>query len=151
MSVDCYITEWNCVICARNRVSLCRHNKLRKIYLAFNPLEIVIIDNFGELVTTTQRDKSSWAYWKPFSNLFHTVPLRAVTAACVAKVFVTNWVMVYSASIILISDNGKEITSKLFRSVWKILGIKNLYTTTCHLQNSGQAERYNCTITNELY
>ena len=50
----------------------------------------------------------------------------------------------------LISDNGLQFDSKVFRKYYSDLGIKNRYSTPAYPQGNGQAETVNKVIVNEL-
>ena len=50
----------------------------------------------------------------------------------------------------LISDNGLQIDSKMFRKYCGELGITNRYSTPAYLQGNGQAEAVNKVIINGL-
>ncbi len=51
---------------------------------------------------------------------------------------------------VFLSDNGPQLTAKVFQEACRILGIKNVYTSTYHPQAKGQVERYNRTILSML-
>ena len=85
-----------------------------------------------------------------FTKLVRTVPLKNIRAKDVAKAFVTNWVMAYGPPKRVLSDNGKQFTSRLFQHTCRLLGAKNVFTTAYHPQSNGQVERYNRTILNAL-
>jgi len=46
----------------------------------------------------------------------------------------------------LLTNNGPQLTSKLFQAVSRLMGITNLYSKTYHPQTQGQVERYSRTI-----
>ena len=50
----------------------------------------------------------------------------------------------------LVSDNGLQFDSKVFRAFCSNLGIKNKYSTPAYPQSNGQAEAVNKTILNGL-
>lgn len=60
--------------------------------------------------------------------------------------FVNHSVFVNGPPDSLLSDNENQFVSKFFQNVCRILGIKNLFTTTYHPQLNGQVERFNRTI-----
>lgn len=72
-----------------------------------------------------------------FTKLVRTISLSGVTAAEVTKQFVNHWVLPYSSTLDLISDNGLQFLFKFLQAVCKILNVhnsfKNAYygTTNC--------------------
>ena len=50
----------------------------------------------------------------------------------------------------LLSDKGTQFTARFFQNICKILGIRNVFTTTYHPQANGQVERFNRTLTSAL-
>ena len=61
-----------------------------------------------------------------------------------------NIVTRFGVSNSLISDNGLQFDSKVFRAFCSNLGIKNKYSTPAYPQSNGQAEAMNKTILNKL-
>ena len=53
---------------------------------------------------------------------------------------------VYGPPLSVLADNGKQFVSRLFQEVCRVLGIRNVFTTTYHPQTNGQVERFNRTI-----
>lgn len=110
------------------------------------PLEFISIDILGELIKTKRNNRYLLVITDRFSKLVRTVRLKKITAAAVAIAFVNHWVFVYGPPVHLLSDNGSQFTSKFFQNVCRILGVKNLFTTTYHPQCNGQVERFNRTM-----
>jgi transposase InsO family protein len=72
-----------------------------------------------------------------------------VTALLVARAFCDHWAYWYGPPLSLLTDNGPQLTVKLFLAVFAELGIK-IFTTAYHPQTNGQVERYNRTILDSL-
>ena len=146
MAADVYAVPRNCVLCAKNRISLRKHRNFLKLFPARAPLEFLAIDILGELIKTLRGNCYMLVISGRFSKLVRTVPLKKVTASEVAKAFVHHWMFPYGAPIWLLSENGNQFIAKLLRETLQMLGVKNLYTTTYHPQTNGQVERFNRTI-----
>ena len=145
-ALDCYATVRNCTECARERVKLRKHTKKLKLFPATAPLESISIDLLGDLITTKRNNRWLLVITDRFSKLVRTVPLKNVTAITVAEAFTKHWIFVYGPPVSVLSDNGKQFTAKFFQDVCRIIGIKNVFTTTYHPQTNGQVERFNRTI-----
>ena len=84
---------------------------------------------------------TKWVEVEPLANI------RDVDA----KRFVwKNIVTQFGVPHVLISDNGLQFDSKMFRRYCGELGITNRYSTPAYLQENGQAEAVNKVIVNEL-
>lgn len=73
--------------------------------------EFVGIDIFAQLLQTPRGNNFLLVITNRCSKLVRTIPLKNITAALVAKAFVTNWLLAY----------GKKFTAGLFQHVCKIL------------------------------
>ena len=61
-----------------------------------------------------------------------------------------NIITRFGVPYVLISDNGLQFDSKMFRRYCSELGITNRYSTPVYPQGNGQAEVVNKVIVNEL-
>ena len=150
MAVDCYATVKNCVTCVKNRIALRKRAKFVGLFPATTPLEFVSIDILGELIRTRRGNKFLLVITDRFSKLIRTVPLKRITAMEIARAFTHHWVFVYGPLLALLSDIGPQFAAKLFIDICRIIGAKNVFTTTCRPQCNGQVERFNRTIINAL-
>ena len=146
LALDCYGTVRRCASCARNRIKLRKNTTELQLFPAQAPLESVCIDVLGELIKTSRGHEYLLVITDRFTKLTKTVPLKGISAAEVAKAFVTHWVFNFGPPIDLLADNGKCFTAKFFQDVCQILNIHNSFTTTYHPQANGQVERFNRTI-----
>ena len=84
---------------------------------------------------------TKWVEMKPLANI------RDVDA----KKFVwKNIVTRFGVPHMLISDNGLQFDSKMFRRYYGELGITNRYSTPAYPQRNGQVEAVNKVIVNRL-
>ena len=117
-----------------------------KLFPAKAPLESVCIDILGELIRTQRGNRYILDVTDRFTKLVEAIPLKGVFAAEVAKAFVEHWVFNFGPPSELISDNGRQFSSRFFQEVCGILTIHNVFITTYHPQTNAQAERVNRTI-----
>ena len=150
MAVDAYATVRVCVRCAKERIKLRLKTKKMRLFPAKSPLESVSIDILGDLIRTPRNNRFLLVITDRFSKLVRTVPLKRITAASVAKAFIQHWVFAYGSPCSVLSDNGKQFTSRFFQDVCRILRINNVFTTTYHPQTNGQVERFNRTLLSSL-
>ena len=77
-------------------------------------------------------------------------PLANIRDVDVKRFIWKNIVTRFGVPYVLISDNGLQIDSKVFRKYYSDLGIKNRYSTPAYSQGNGQAEVVNKVIVNGL-
>ncbi len=75
-----------------------------------------------------------------FSKFARAIPLRTITSVAVAKAFLDYRVYSYGALAHILTDNGSQLTAKLFEFVCAHLGVKHALTTMHYPQTEGQAE-----------
>lgn len=113
MPFDCNVTVRSYATCSRDYVNFWRHKKSIKIILALTPSDFVAINILEEFVKTWRKNYLLVMSFLIF-KLFYTISLRAITAECVAKVFVDHWLMTYGLPPFLFYDNGKQFMSWFF-------------------------------------
>lgn len=150
MALDCHAVTTSCTECARERVKYRKNSTRMKLFPATAPLESVAIDILGELIRTKKGNRFLLVITDRFTKLTKTVPLKRITATAVAHAFVHHWVFHYGPPRTLLSDNGSQFMARFFTEVCRIMGTKNVYTTTYHPQCNGQVERFNRTILSAL-
>ncbi len=81
-----------------------------------------------------------------YSKLVKVAPLQRITAWELARAFGIHWAFCHGPPKILLADIGRQMTAKFLTHVCQILGVKNVFTATCHPRTNGQNERLNRTI-----
>ena len=85
-----------------------------------------------------------------FTEWVEAEPLANIRDVDVKRFIWKNIVTRFGVPNVLISDNGLQFNSKIFRKYCSDLGIKNIYSTLAYPQENGQAEAVNKVIMNEL-
>ena len=85
-----------------------------------------------------------------FSRWTEAIPLTEITASACAKAFLRHWVARYSVPRHLVSDQGRQFTSSLWRELMSLLGISHSMTTAYHPQSNGLIERFHRTLKERL-
>lgn len=104
----------------------------------------------GPLSKTKTGNKLIVVMAERYSKLTCANPTKKTIVADMARIFVEDWVILYGISDQSLMDNNPQFVGKFFCSVCIGLGTKLLTTTAHHPQTSGQSERYNKTILNQL-
>ncbi|XP_035206088.1 uncharacterized protein K02A2.6-like [Stegodyphus dumicola] len=74
------------------------------------------------------------------------VPLEEITAELVSKAFYDHWVSRFGVPQCIVTDQGRQFTSQMFKNLAAICGAKLLHTTPYHPQCNGKIERFHRTL-----
>lgn len=141
---DVYATVRDGSPCARNRQANIHQRKLH-LFPPNNPLYFVSIDILGSWHKTRRGIQFLIVITDCFSNLSKAIPTSQTSATIVAKEFVEHWISNYGIPGRVPTDNGQQLVSNFFKSVFAYFRIEAL-TSEYHCQCNGQAERLNRTL-----
>ena len=105
------------------------------------PFEKVYLDIVGPLPETASGNKYILTFEDDLTKFMECVPLQNMEATTVAKAFVERIICRLSIPEKLITDQGTNFQSQLFRECCKLLKIKKIATTAYHPQSNGSLER----------
>ncbi len=117
-----------------------------KLFPATASLEDIAMDLLGPFIKTPRGNDHLLVVVDRFSKLARTVPLKNTRDIDIARAFTSQWAFTYGIPKSVLSDNGPQFTARLMLETHRILGIRELFTTTYHPQTNGQTERMNRTI-----
>ena len=126
MSSDIRRLCWACVACQRSKVL--RHTKapLQDLPLPdrrFDVLNVVLVghlpafEGYTYLLTVIDR----------FSRWVEAIPLTNITASSCAASFLRGWIARFGVPSRIITDQGCQFTSSLWREMVSLLGITTAY------------------------
>ncbi len=92
------------------------------LFPARAPLESVALDLLGPLPKSRKGHLYILVIVNRFSKLCRFLAMRSTTAEKVAKAFRNEWVFVYGPAKTLLTDNGPQLTAKLFLETCRVLG-----------------------------
>lgn len=81
-----------------------------------------------------------------YTRWLEAIPIVDQTAESVARAFFENWVARFGTPLYLVTDQGRNFLSSLFKEVANILGIELRNTTAYHPQANGLIERQHRTL-----
>jgi transposase InsO family protein len=99
------------------------------------------MDICGPFPITAKKNRYFLTFIDQLTKYAEAVPLTMTAEEC-ARAYVTNVIARRGASAKLLSDEGRNFTSTFFRETYKILGVKQLFTTAWHPSSNGQIERW---------
>ncbi|UYV67938.1 hypothetical protein LAZ67_5002549 [Cordylochernes scorpioides] len=83
---------------------------------------------------------------RAYTSWMEVVPLPDMKSETVARAFYENRIVRFGAPHTVISDQGKQFTSQLFKDLTTLCGIKLRHFTAYHPQCNGKIERLHRTI-----
>jgi len=85
-----------------------------------------------------------------FTRWVEAVPVTNISAETVARTIYDTWIARFGVPSRIITDQGRQFESDIFRELARLLGIKKFRTTAYHPQSNGKIERWHCTVKNAL-
>ena len=108
---------------------------------AKHPFERCPLDIVGPLTETMSRNKYILTFQDDLSKFLVAVPISQQDAETVARAFVLNVVLKFGAPAQILTDQGSNFLSELFKNTCKLLKIKKIQTTALHSESNGDLER----------
>ena len=97
-------------------------------------------EGFSYLLTVVDR----------YSRWVEAFPLTDITASSCASAFLRGWLSRFGVPAHIITDQGRQFVSGLWREVMSLLGITPVLTTAYHPQANGMIERVHRTLKERL-
>ena len=135
------VKEWAkcCDTCQKGKIY--RHNKspLGHFNILSGRFENIHVDIVGPLIASNGYRYILTAIDR-FSRWFTATPMRDITAEITMEIFMNGWIQHFGCPLTVVTDQGSQFTSHLWKSYMKILGIKHITTTSYHPQSNGIVE-----------
>jgi hypothetical protein len=87
---------------------------------------------------------------EPYRKYFTAIPLQSQTAEEVTNAFVTNIIIIYGTPTEIVTDQGLNFMSDVFKCICKSFKIEKICTTAYHPVSNGALERTHKILTNYL-
>ena len=141
-----------------SRCEKCQKNKLTRRTKApmvitdtpTEPFEKCALDIVGPLPETSRRNKYILTFQDLLTKFSKAIPLENQEANTVAKEFVTRIICDYGIPQRVLTDQGTNFLSQVFKNVCKLLKIEKIQTTAYHPQSNGALERSHRTLAEYL-
>ena len=117
---------------------------------ARRPFEKCALDIVGSMTEIMAGNKYVLTFQDDLSKFLVAIPIPQQDAETVAKKFVLNIVLKFGAPAQILTDQGSNFLSDLFKSMCKLLKIKKIQTTAFHPESNGSLERNHRVLTEYL-
>ena len=110
------------------------------------PFEMVALDIVGPLPTSKNGNKYILVFSDYLTKYPEAFALKDFTTETIAQILIKEVILRYGFPSKLLSDRGTSFLSKVAQSVYKLLNINKINTTSYHPQTDGLVERFNKTL-----
>lgn len=138
--IEDYIRK--CEICQKNKITQ-RKTKM-PLEITTTPdvvFEKCALDIVGPLTETLNGNRYLLTFQDELSKYTLATPLRTQDAETVAKAFVQEVILKFGIPQVVLTDQGSNFMSEVFRNMCKLLKIKKINTTAYHPETNGALER----------
>jgi transposase InsO family protein len=105
------------------------------------PWEKIYLDIVGLLPMTENSMKYILTCQDNLSKYFFAIPLQSQTAEEVTTAFVKNIILIYEIPTEIVTDQGSNFMSDIFKRICKLFKLEKIYTTAYHPESNGALER----------
>lgn len=119
---------------------------LRSLGVPMRFNERVHADLLGPLPKESEEARYVLVLTDAFTKWVELIPLPDKTAANVARAIQDKWICRHSVFDVLVTDQGKEFTANVVKSLRQMCHFQHNTTSAGHPQSNGQCERFNRTI-----
>jgi hypothetical protein len=108
---------------------------------ATRPFEKCCLDMVGPLPETQEGNKYILTFQDELSKYLVAIPVPRQDTETVARAFVTHIILKFGTPERLLTDQGSNFLSEIFKNTCKMLKIEKLQTTAFHPESNGSLER----------
>ena len=139
-------------------IQKCQMNKLGKKNRApmeitdtpRDPFEKVALDIVGPLPESNQGDTYILTFQDLLTKFSKAIPLSNQEAATIAEAVVEKIICEYGVPEKILTDQGRNFLSEMFKNICKLFRITKLQTTAYHPESNGALERSHKTLVEYL-
>jgi transposase InsO family protein len=138
-----YIRKYiqKCIKCQQNKSSKTTKMPMEIVKIAKKPFDKVYMDIVGPLEESNTGNKYILTFMDDLTRFMDCYALPTIETEQVARILIDEIICRYHIPKKLVTDQGTNFTSDLFKRICKLLQIKKLQTTAYHPQSNGALER----------
>jgi hypothetical protein len=146
------ISNWvnACKTCSRVKANQPKSNGLLVPIVTSQPFEMVGMDIVGPFKTSTEGFNYILTCVDMYTSWVEAEPLKTITAQETCSAFFKVVIARHGCPIKVLTDQGKQFTSKLFNRICTQYHITHLESTAYHHQTNGKVERFHKFLENSL-
>ena len=114
------------------------------------PFEKIFMDIVGPLTLTEDGNKYILTIQDDLSKFSLAIPISSTDTETIANHFVEHFITKFGMPQCILTDQGSNFTSDLFKNLCKLFKIKKINTTAYHPQSNGALERSHQTFKDYL-
>ncbi|KAM0729433.1 Retrovirus-related Pol polyprotein from transposon 297 [Formica fusca] len=146
--VEDYITK--CEFCQKNKLSRKIKAPLIITDTADKPFEKCALDIVGPVTITNNGNKYILTFQDNLTKFSKAIPIPNQEAATIAKEFATKIIFEHGIPEKILTDQGTNFLSEIFKNTCKLLKIEKIQTTAYHPESNGALERSHRTLAEYL-
>lgn len=139
-----YVNE--CALCQKNKISRYTKMPMEITTTSEKPFDKIFLDIVGPFPISNKGNRYILTLQDDLSKYIAGIPIPNQEVSTIAKKLVTQIICIYGVPKIIVTDQGSNFTSQLFKDVCKILKIKKLNSSAYHPQTNGSLERVHRTL-----
>lgn len=141
----------SCKSCQTNKPSRSSKMPMAITSTSSQPFEKIFLDIVGPINPVSFRNNNFILTLQDDLTKFSiAVPLPDQESETVARAFVDNFLCIYGAPSYVLTDQGTNFQSDLFKNVSKLLKVKQIRTSPYHPQTNGSLEKSHLSLGNYL-
>lgn len=140
----------NCDYCQKNKCGKNPRIPMKITTTSKSPFEKVFMDIVGPLPLSYLSNRYLLTIQDDLTKYCFAIPIHNQEATTIAEAFLKNFVCIYGAPKSILTDQGTNFLSEVFKNCCKMLNIKKMNSTAFHPQTNGALERSHRTFTEYL-
>lgn len=110
------------------------------------PFQKIFLDIVGPLIKSNNNNCYIMTIMDDLTRYLLAIPLSSIDANTISNVLVKNFILIYGQPDSILTDQGSNFMSEIFKNVCKFFKIKKFNCTAYHPESNGTLERSHRTL-----